>query len=467
MLTAIFAIISLAVAGELTYTRTHYTCPCNGLSWDAGEPTYSGIYSSSSTSTRTGTTTTTKIGITTTSPHWGSTSSYKPGHHGQCYTVVTSTSTDVVKTTTTTVTSTSTITDIDVITPTTTITPAASTTTETITNTFTDTTTASQETDTATEESTTTTTTTTTLDASTETSTTFTTSTTIVSGTTTVPTRSGFLPVRSTLPNSASKKKKRQGDLINEAKRVEARSKHNDKMSPNINDGDHGPESAFPAFVVCRTTVIVTSTAENTATDQTTLIDSITVTGATTVTSTAPTPVSTTTETEETTSTSTIYPTDATTTTTVTITTTATDTSTPPAVTTTSTSTLIETAYISTSYAACATNNIVGTLNGYGITQVQSTTNFPDEYNRMTTNDASSYACCVSCVTNPNCLFDFFYPGFAPGSQCYVVVTAGQSQCSAPGQYEAEADYDTSFPPDTGYFLSNGNCGIYDIAGEA
>lgn len=77
------------------------------------------------------------------------------------------------------------------------------------------------------------------------------------------------------------------------------------------------------------------------------------------------------------------------------------------------------------------------------------------------TADASKEACCNSCAANPLCLASTFYGGFSAGSQCYVFVV-GSGTCSAAGQYSLTAYHSNQYGPDQGYFVSNGNCGVYN-----
>lgn len=126
----------------------------------------------------------------------------------------------------------------------------------------------------------------------------------------------------------------------------------------------------------------------------------------------------------------------------------------------TSTSTQVST-YTTTvsSYAACATNNILGpTLpNGNIIDNVYNDgVNNPSIFTLQTTADA--YDCCVQCITASDCTSSAFSNG-----ECLLLQNSASTcgdQSSNPGFYVSEA---AGQGGETTYVLSNGNCGyLYD-----
>ena len=125
---------------------------------------------------------------------------------------------------------------------------------------------------------------------------------------------------------------------------------------------------------------------------------------------------------------------------------------------------MTNTVYTATAYAACAANanNMVGTLDGYGIEEISPTSGGLSDTN---TDDSDATSCCSSCWANPDCAVSIFFGPNPPGYQCYNAVSSTSGTC-APSTYSFEALYSTDFPPDTGYIISNGPCGQYNEAGE-
>ncbi|KIX99382.1 uncharacterized protein Z520_04958 [Fonsecaea multimorphosa CBS 102226] len=354
------------------------------------------------------------------------------------------------------------------ITPTVTVTPPAvtitSTTSTTTTSTVSSTAATPTSTFTATLTLTSSTTTTSTITASTSTSTevdtTTTTSTTTL--TSTVPTSSGFLPVISTLPGSAEKRKREVKERQTQSRRSSYTPPWQKPSTQCKAPAPYQPSTGgqavwdtcaqYPSAVECQelveifspivTTVTATAVSSTLTTATTTTIITSTSTATTTATVTPPTFNYTTTTTTMTTTTITAFST------------------TTPSTTITSTSTITASATTSTvSYAACATPNLVGTLNGDGVYDAI----YPGEDTTLTTtDDGTAYDCCASCISNAACAASAFNGNFAPGEQCFnFVATGGAGACTTEGEYSFGAEYDSSFPPDSEYFISNGNCGFY------
>ncbi|OAP54572.1 hypothetical protein AYL99_11020 [Fonsecaea erecta] len=359
---------------------------------------------------------------------------------------VTSSFTPTVTVTPSTVTATSTTSTTTTSTSVTTVATPTSTFTTTLTLLFSTTTTSTitAPTSTATEIQTSTSTTTTTLSS-------------------TVPTSAGFLPVISTLPGSAEKRKR----AVNWKQTHSRRSSYTlpwqkpstQCKAPTPDQPSSGGRPSRPvwdtcaqyaASVECQELVEIFSPIVTTVTAHTTV--SATLTTATTTTTITSTSTATTT--------ATITPPSANYTTTVTTSTTTLITAfstTTPSTTTTSTSTVVTTATTSTViYAACATPNIVGTLNGDGVYDVI----YPGpSVGLATTDDSTAYDCCVSCINNPACAAAAFNANFGAGEQCFNFPA---DSCTVEGEYSFGAEPSSSVSPDTQYFISNGNCGAYN-----
>ncbi|KAF4548925.1 Hypothetical protein D9617_24g016380 [Elsinoe fawcettii] len=101
-----------------------------------------------------------------------------------------------------------------------------------------------------------------------------------------------------------------------------------------------------------------------------------------------------------------------------------------------------------TFYAACGTNNIVGSVNGTGIKEV----GLVREPAVRTATDA--YSCCVACQLSTNCAFSQFFPS---SKTCFIARRNQRRVCDS----KAEAgEFLTGFDvqPDVS-FLSNSGCG--------
>ncbi|KAM0812150.1 hypothetical protein AB5N19_14467 [Seiridium cardinale] len=266
-------------------------------------------------------------------------------------------------------------------------------------------------------------------------------STTVV-GTTTVATPSGFLPVQSTLPNSAAKRKRnaaRRGTL----------DQLTSGASALLPDCREDAPSDYPAEVTCvsivesYTSITVTATASS----------SVTITASATT--------ETTTTTSTVTSTTVLTTPDASSTVVVTVTSTDEATSTPvTTVTVTATTTVSASVYTSTAYAICQDSaNYADSYNGVGF---QTTYSPNGDITAVTTNDSNQEDCCSSCAATANCAGTAYYGGFPAGSQCYLLTTVSNT-CSVGGT-PIGATYSSSLSAGSGYHLSNGNCGAVDVA---
>ncbi|KAK3646348.1 hypothetical protein LTR56_003108 [Elasticomyces elasticus] len=285
------------------------------------------------------------------------------------------------------------------------------------------------------------------------TTTTFTTSTlsTLTSGTSTVPTSAGWLPVQSSLPSSAAKKRSLALAPVNE-RSVAPR---HGTLFPRA-QGDTGVPAAnkpLPAFwpksVVCVQLVIAFSTKIISKT-------------AKTATSTLPVYTYSVTKVSVTTLTSTVIPTDASTT--VTVLSTSTSVLMPaPTLTLSETSTAVQTVVVpsATIYAACSPDNLAGTVDGQGVNDFTK-----GSASLAWTDDNTSYDCCVSCINNPSCASTAFFPTWSPGFRCMASL---QSSCSAAGQYQYTALLNPNpiLPPGSGWYIGNGNCGSFTAYGSS
>jgi hypothetical protein len=286
-----------------------------------------------------------------------------------------------------------------------------------------------------------------------------------------VPTSAGFEPAIDTLPGAAEKRKRaldsRQADVRRSMQQEHPAQPPSGSKIQAPTPERHGSWGSpgwsqwqYPVSVVCQEfvevfpTVVTTVTVQQTTTYTAPTLTSTTVTTTATTTTTTVEPVSATTTTTTTASAS------STTSTTTSTTTTTTTTTTPSTTTTTTTTSTTTPVVTSTSYAACATPNIVGTINVNGGAQGIYDVIYPGANTELTnTADSDAYDCCVSCITNPLCAASAFYGGFAPGAMCFnFVATTG---CSSEGEYSFGAEY-SSVSPDSVYFVSNGNCGDYN-----
>ena len=110
---------------------------------------------------------------------------------------------------------------------------------------------------------------------------------------------------------------------------------------------------------------------------------------------------------------------------------------------------------------APGSNNYAGTLDNAGIDSANQLSGL--SVASSNNGESSAAACCNSCAANPLCAGTGFYGGAAAGLQCFVFISAGNS-CSP---VDFEALYSPVFAPDSGYIISNGNCGVYNEAAES
>lgn len=110
-----------------------------------------------------------------------------------------------------------------------------------------------------------------------------------------------------------------------------------------------------------------------------------------------------------------------------------------------------------TFYAACASDNIVGSANGnHGITNVR----ISDASNPNTVVIAGAttpYDCCVACQQSPNCIYSFFY------ADCELVTA---STCSPGNAFDTFYKTDPNVASGGGFILSNGACGRIPNGGD-
>lgn len=317
------------------------------------------------------------------------------------------------------------------ITPTYVITPRATTKTMTETKTSTTTLTLVHETDTFSITTTSTDTVFTTLTALLGT-TVYVTSTSTTSPTTTIAAPANFVPIKSTFPNSAKRRSAGSEEAPIEHA-LEERSKKRGRVYIKDRKVACSPV-VYPTAVTCNgvAKVITTSTVTKTAKTKT-------------VTGTRPTSSVTTTIT--TVSTTTLTPVRASTTLSFSTNTTITQTEV-QAVTTTSTATrtieVIQPA--ATFYAACASNNIVNTVNGQGIINAFYDVTNGDDVQRLSA--TTPYDCCVICINTPKCGGTFY--GFG---QCILQIQV-EEVCS-----QSNRAFDLLLSSGTDVFVSNGLCG--------
>ncbi|KAJ9663870.1 hypothetical protein H2198_000630 [Neophaeococcomyces mojaviensis] len=374
-----------------------------------------------------------------------------------------------VSTSRTTTTSTIKSTTLVTSTGSTTITPPASTSTIVSTTTIVTSVTASVPTSVSTSTVTSVLTQTATVD-STITNTSTATSTTSLVATTTVSAPAGFTPIASSLPGTGLKKReisvrseRGQSKRGGFAGPNPIKSGNSWSASGNISQLGRNPRQGgapgYPNGVQCTITVYTTSVVTSTRTIQTTL--------------TASTPTVVTTSTVSATTTSTILP--------GTVTSTATSTSTITSVSTstnivtasiTVTSTVSVTTSTTTVYAACASNNVVGSYQGGGLVGWGFTTqNF--NAGLSTYNADSPVDCCVLAATNSGSWFYNFYPTVPVGagncdiiiaSTCPVPTTATVDANGATTSGHATVYYDPAATPSAFQVSGNGPCGVVQNA---
>ncbi|KAF5556354.1 hypothetical protein FMEXI_1197 [Fusarium mexicanum] len=277
------------------------------------------------------------------------------------------------------------------------------------------------------------------------------TSTLTMPGATTISTPSAFTPIFSSLPNSAAKKKKRHA-IRGAASPLTLKSKRAPKTSPKTSP------KTYPKQVNCLTTVTswVRSTVIRTATKvQFVTRDPITTTISTTKTLTSTSWLSTPDALSTSWTTSTIPSTFVTTSTTTTF--------------STSTNTVVVPTYTATVYSQCVNtdsnsvpNNIAGSDLAFGI-QAATVPYAQGYYQAYSGSATTPLACCNACAALPLCAMSEFNGNNQAGRQCLLVVSShatcafgdytGQAVISVNGQTTAA---------DSGLFLSNGNCGMFN-----
>ena len=127
------------------------------------------------------------------------------------------------------------------------------------------------------------------------------------------------------------------------------------------------------------------------------------------------------------------------------------------------TETVISTSVLptSTAYAACASDNLVGSVSGgQGILGI--TYNGPDTSHQVLMSAANStYDCCVTCQTTTGCIFSSYLPGKKKTGLCNVVLLDDTETCNGTVNHETYFWFDSGAPiaPDSKFFVSNGPCG--------
>ncbi|KAF5989505.1 nucleoporin nup146 [Fusarium bulbicola] len=268
------------------------------------------------------------------------------------------------------------------------------------------------------------------------------TSTLTLPGSSTISTPSGFVPIFSSRPNSASKKKKRHA--IRGA------------ASPPVLKSKRAPK-AYPKQVNCLTTVTswVRSTVIRTATKaQFVTRDPMTTTISTTKTLTSTSWLSTPDALSTSWTTSTVPSTFVTTSTTTTF--------------STSINTVVVPTYTTTVYAQCVdntngfANNIAGSDNTFGI-QSATVPYAQGYYQAYSSSAATALACCHGCAALPLCAMSEFNPNNQAGRQCLLIVSS-HATCAF-GDYTGQAVLGVNgqtIAADAGMFLRNGNCGMFN-----
>ncbi|KAI9711669.1 MAG: hypothetical protein M1812_007102 [Candelaria pacifica] len=252
--------------------------------------------------------------------------------------------------------------------------------------------------------------------------------------TTTIQPSPGFTPAASVVPAGQAGTAKKRDVLPGRRGKIEGRAATQRLLIQN-----HKPTfipALYPTTVTCGVLVRTTST-------RTTLFTAAPTTKTlppSTVTSTIPVTI---------TSTSTVAQTNAQTTlsfstTIIQTTTTYTTTTT----TQTATNTVTVTPPGPTVYAACASNNLLKSVNGQGIQFVQGQT---VDGTFGSTDASSAYDCCVACLNDSNCAIS----AYSSPSTCYTL-GLGSSTCSPNTN---AASFGTGGDPADGFVVSDSNCG--------
>ncbi|KAF5252021.1 hypothetical protein FANTH_2975 [Fusarium anthophilum] len=280
------------------------------------------------------------------------------------------------------------------------------------------------------------------------------TSTLTLPGSSTISTPAGFTPIFSSLPNSASKKKKRHA-IRGAASPLVLKSKRAPKTSPKTSLKTL--PKTYPKQVNCLTTVTswMRSTVIRTATKaQFVTRDPVTTTISTTKTLTSTSWLSTPDALSTSWTTSTVPSTFVTTSTTTTF--------------STSTNTVVVPTYTATVYAQCVdntngfANNIAGTENTFGI-QSASVPYAQGYYQAYSSSATTPLACCNACAALPLCAMSEFDVRSQAGRKCLLIISS-HATCAF-GDYTGQAALSVNgqtIASDTGLFLSNGNCGTFN-----
>jgi len=246
----------------------------------------------------------------------------------------------------------------------------------------------------------------------------------VTTGTTTISTVSGFTPAASASGYQAKKARRFVGEMLL-------------KRTPPMREAGGAMGSGYPTTVRCKETIVYSSTSTKTITASSTVTTAATPTN---IVYASPSTISTTT---------TIVPPHMSVTTVYVYTaissTTTTGTST-TTVTSTNTNTIL--APTATFYAACDTNNIIGTAGG-GQTISDYGVYYTGDDPQVTAN--SAYDCCVQCQTASKCTFSAYYPSY---NQCYL---HGMDISVCDGSVSA-ATYEVN-TGGTPRFYSDGACG--------
>ncbi|KAL9584700.1 MAG: hypothetical protein Q9212_001956 [Teloschistes hypoglaucus] len=266
------------------------------------------------------------------------------------------------------------------------------------------------------------------------------TSTTSSTSTLFIPTSQGFIPIydssgRSTKPNPPQKR-----DLP-------AIERKRSPLGPagHPHEKRTGPTSApkYPKSVTCVRYIKVRITVKL-------------IIIKPTVTTTAAASTSTSTVAKTVTSTSTIIPPGVTSTVTQSTTSTTTSTTTTTSAVLISSTETVTQVSTTSSYAACATNNLLGPSLDNGKT-VFGPYGYPDQATQQTFNENSAYDCCVRCITTPNC----YVSSYAVGDKVCSNVIAGPGEECDPNQIGARIFENGNPPQSYSPTLSNGYCGKF------
>ncbi|EAT81708.1 hypothetical protein HBI56_156000 [Parastagonospora nodorum] len=268
--------------------------------------------------------------------------------------------------------------------------------------------------------------------------------TSTLTSTSTVATPNGFVPLRSQFPNA------RRGVTEEHAGRVNLRATEKKKCSSKVIKHIVSP-TLYPSTVRCAALFNVYKTS------------TVTKTAAKVSTITAPTPLVTVSVTTVSVITSTIKPIIAQTTifrTSVVISVIQ-QTITPTSI-VTSTTTVTETEPGATTYAACAANNQVASVNGALVLKGASSVSFSS----INTESTNPYDCCVDCQENGDCYgYNFMSYNFMDSNSCLLLALddVAQGQCGQSPTGVA-LTFDLNGTPEMSSVIGNGPCGQYTLS---